>query len=500
MEFLLLVNPFAYHSFYPTMMKKTLCTLILSALLLVPSIPQQNLPAGIDCEKITRTINLLADKYNIPDYSLVIVNRDSVLLSLDKNQEQAGKNYLIGSCSKSFTALGIMKLVDRGYVDLDTPVRNYLPWFEMKNPDYTGKLTVRHLLNQKSGFERQYGFFDRNADNAIAYEMALAAYIKNIDVKSAPGEIFTYCNLNYILLGLIIQHAIDLPYNIIMELSMMPRMEMKNTYFTENDNYAHDLIIPYQYSAFFKPMRSRNYYYSDFMIPAGYISSNTSDLGKYLQLMLNKSITASGDSFLTSESYDLLTGKGQNGYAMGWFSYIQDSIQVVNHSGLNENYSSTLFFMPEIGLGVALLCNINSLEFCGRVEQEIKNMIVTKSAPVNRFSFEKILRWGTCLVPLLLLAGMVINFIRWIRHGFRMVFTTRIIPNIRLVIGVAISLLLLAGLARSYQMFISQIIRYQPDIGWGLVLIAVFGTLSALMRYWGTALKYKEIEEATQDN
>lgn len=477
-------------------MKKLLLTLALSALLLVPSIPQQNLPAGIDREKITRTINLLADQYNIPDYSLVIVNNDSVLLSLDKNREHAGKNYLIGSCSKSFTALAIMKLVDEGYIGLDTPVKNYLPWFEMKNPDYTGKLTVRHLLNQQSGFERQHGFFDRKTDNAIAFERALADYIKKIDVKSAPGKAFTYCNLNYMLLGLIIQHATGQPYHDYMVLHVMPQSGMTDTHFTRKDNYAHNLISPYQYSACFKPMRSGNYYYSDFLIPAGYISSNTSDLGKYLQLMLNKTATSAGDTVLFPESYALLTGKGQTGYAMGWFSYMQDSIQVVNHSGLDENFSSTFFFMPDIGLGGALLCNINSLEFCGRVEQELKAMVTAKPAPVYPFSFEKIMRWGACLVPLMLLAGMVINFIRWNKYGFRMVFTTRIIPNIRLVIGVALSLLVVAGLARSYQMFISQIIRYQPDIGWGLVLITVFGTLSALMRYWGTGLKYKEIEEA----
>jgi CubicO group peptidase (beta-lactamase class C family) len=458
---------------------------------------QQNRPVSFDRENLTRAVNLLAEKYNIPDYSLVIVNKDSVLLSLDRNQEQVGKNYLIGSCSKSFTALAIMKLVDERYVILDAPVKGYLPWFEMKNPDYTGKLTVRHLLNQKSGFERQYGFFNWKTDDAIAYERALASYIKKIDVKSAPGAAFTYCNLNYILLGLIIQHVTGQPYNDYMTLNVMPLAGMKNTFFTRNDNYAHSLIKPYQYSVCFKPMRSSNYYYSDFMIPAGYISSNTHDLGKYIQIMLSKTVTASGDTLISPDSYALLTGNGQNGYAMGWFSYTQDSMQIVNHSGLDENFSSTLFFMPDLGLGGAILCNINSLEFCARAEQEIRTMITSGPTPAYPFSFEKIMRWGTFLIPLLLLVGMFINFIRWNRYGFRMVFTTRFIPNIRLIIGITLSLLVLAALARNYQMFITKIIRFQPDIGWGLVLIAVFGTLSALMRYWGTALKYKEAEEAT---
>ena len=59
--------------------------------------------------------------------------------------------FIIGSLSKSFTALAIMQLVEAGKVELDTPVQRYLPWFRVADAQASAQITVRHLLNQTSG-------------------------------------------------------------------------------------------------------------------------------------------------------------------------------------------------------------------------------------------------------------------------------------------------------------------------------------------------------------
>src|SRR5262249_22757563 len=52
--------------------------------------------------------------------------------------------FIIGSLSKSFTALAIMQLVEAGKVDLDAPVQRYLPWFRVADEDASRVITVRH--------------------------------------------------------------------------------------------------------------------------------------------------------------------------------------------------------------------------------------------------------------------------------------------------------------------------------------------------------------------
>src|SRR5262245_17215858 len=56
--------------------------------------------------------------------------------------------FIIGSLSKSFTALAIMQLVEAGKVELDAPVQRYLPWFHVADEQASGQITVRDLLHQ----------------------------------------------------------------------------------------------------------------------------------------------------------------------------------------------------------------------------------------------------------------------------------------------------------------------------------------------------------------
>lgn len=65
--------------------------------------------------------------------------------------------FAIGSVTKSFTALAVMQLAEQGALDLDAPVRTYLPEFVMADPYAAGQVTVRHLLNQVSGLSMYAG-------------------------------------------------------------------------------------------------------------------------------------------------------------------------------------------------------------------------------------------------------------------------------------------------------------------------------------------------------
>ena len=65
--------------------------------------------------------------------------------------------FFIGSNSKSFTALAVMQLAEAGLGELDAPVRRYIPWFRVADPQASGQITIRHLLNQTSGLSEAAG-------------------------------------------------------------------------------------------------------------------------------------------------------------------------------------------------------------------------------------------------------------------------------------------------------------------------------------------------------
>ena len=75
----------------------------------------------------------------------------------DGNPITASTPFWIGSNTKSFTALATMQLAESGLIDLDVPVQRYLPDFRVADEAESAEITVRHLLNQTSGFSEPPG-------------------------------------------------------------------------------------------------------------------------------------------------------------------------------------------------------------------------------------------------------------------------------------------------------------------------------------------------------
>src|SRR5205823_12684984 len=111
-----------------------------------------------DLDRIDAYVTLQMRAMHIPGISLGIVHGDQIVhvqgfgVSNPDGQAMMPETPLIlGSTSKSFTALAIMQLVEAGRIDLDAPVLRYLPWFQVGTPGAASRITIRHLLNHVSG-------------------------------------------------------------------------------------------------------------------------------------------------------------------------------------------------------------------------------------------------------------------------------------------------------------------------------------------------------------
>ncbi|MEO6323782.1 MAG: serine hydrolase domain-containing protein, partial [Thermoanaerobaculia bacterium] len=97
-------------------------------------------------------------RHIVPGMALVITDSSQTLYSGAWGRSGAGQAAMsidtpmvVGSLSKMFTATAVLQLVERGSVALDAPVQRYLPWFRVADAEASGKITIRHLLNQTSG-------------------------------------------------------------------------------------------------------------------------------------------------------------------------------------------------------------------------------------------------------------------------------------------------------------------------------------------------------------
>jgi CubicO group peptidase (beta-lactamase class C family) len=125
-----------------------------------------------------------------------VVNRDTGVEATPDSLFQ------IGSVTKVLTAALIMQLVGEGLVELDAPVRRYLPEFGVLDPAATEAVTVRQLLAHTGGFEGDLFEDTGRGDDAVG---RLVEFMRtNARQVSPPGARFSYCNSGFVVLGALV--------------------------------------------------------------------------------------------------------------------------------------------------------------------------------------------------------------------------------------------------------------------------------------------------------
>ena len=118
----------------------------------------------IDAGRVQGLVAELLAEYGIPSAAIGVLHDGEIAeLAVGVKNVETGQAattdtvYQCGSMTKTWTALAFMQLVDEGKVDLDEPVRTYLPGFRVADPEASAKVTPRHLLNHTNGIEEAFG-------------------------------------------------------------------------------------------------------------------------------------------------------------------------------------------------------------------------------------------------------------------------------------------------------------------------------------------------------
>jgi CubicO group peptidase (beta-lactamase class C family) len=191
----------------------------------LPALPASALPASAAPTREPVAIGRLADKieagmakYAIPGVGLGLWHRGREYVrgfgvtSVDTNEPVSGDTvFRIGSTTKTFTATVMMRLVERGRVSLDRPVRAYLPDFQTADPSVAARVTVRQLLNHTAGWQGDYLQDYGEGDDALAKYVAGMTKVPQL---TPLGKVFAYNNASLGVAGRIIEVVTGKPYEI----------------------------------------------------------------------------------------------------------------------------------------------------------------------------------------------------------------------------------------------------------------------------------------------
>jgi CubicO group peptidase (beta-lactamase class C family) len=143
----------------------------------------------------------------------------------------------VASVSKSLTAMMVLKLVEYGKIKLDQPLSDLFPRFPYKD------VSIRDLLAQRSGLPKYEYFIEKlklNKDKMFSNKDILHIICEHQpEIERPTNTGFMYCNTNYALLALVVEHVTHKSFPAAMQTLLFEPLGMKNSYIlTENKMQA----------------------------------------------------------------------------------------------------------------------------------------------------------------------------------------------------------------------------------------------------------------------
>ncbi len=441
-------------------------------------------------------------RLSIPGVSLAIVEGDQIVhqrgfgyAGPDGEAPSPQTPFLIGSLTKSFTALAVMQLVEAGKIVLDAPIQRYLPWFRVADPHASAQITVRHLLNQTSGLSTSSGWiplsdFDTSPDAAERQARALST----LELTHPVGSGFAYSNSNYNLLGLIIEAASGEMYADYIQNNIFIPLDMRHSYTSQADAKKNGLAVGHQYW-FWLPIAAPDLPIPQGSLPSGQLISSSEDMAHYMIALLNGG--RYGDAHILSDASlaelhrgvaeDIEMGISMGKYGMGWYISEIGQREIIWHTGMVPDFSSYLALIPEQKKGVVMLINADHFLMnpaLAEVGRGVASLLAGDQPAPLRFGFIPWAMRSLLLIPFLQIIGVAVTLRlvrRWRqdpmsrpngRRKWELHVLIPLLPNLL----VALTLIPLLGAMRGFWKL------FMPDFTWIAMISGGFAALWAFLR------------------
>ena len=277
--------------------------------------------------------------------------------------------FLIGSLTKSFVAVAVMKLIEEEKVDLFAPIAIYLPNLKKELSD---GLTIHHLLKQQSGLEASF-------DNLTEYEIMditpaeLLAIINTSKRSFKPGEKYQYTNINFALLAMMIEAVTGTSYQQYLQQSIFNKADMQYTGIERLIHVPANRAIGYRKV---NGILRRVHNSVAYAFGAGDIYSTASDLFKWkktltrLELINGRSLSMMFDG----------GGKDWGYYGYGFRIQPYQSLEegkgsgdLIRHGGTMNGFISNFHYYRNDDLTVIILSNYRDIPI-RRITYQLKEL------------------------------------------------------------------------------------------------------------------------------
>lgn len=408
----------------------------------------------------------------------------------------------IGSLTKSFTALLVRQAIDAGQLDADAPVQRYLPWFRVADADASARITLRHLLNQTSGFSRADGIAPLLQGSSASIE-ELVRGLAAVSLNRPVGASFEYSNLNFVSLGAVLQAVTGRSWQELIQAQVLQPLAMTRSH-TDHDAARRAGMTALHRMWFGVPVAQDVRLLPGFA-PTGSLVASAGDMARYLQMLLaggaapaGRLVSAQGVAQLLAPASPparstLLSADFQFRYGEGWFvGPFGAAADARWHLGSLASFAAWIVLLPDTQQAVVVLINANSeLPFgavnavMSRLPIGVVNLLRGQPAPQGPSLRRAYLSFN--ILSVLALAGLA--FLAWRASrarrvvwalalalvavaltitlqvlGLSVMLLTAFAPDFALVLGAALLLLCLPAVLRGGRRLLRRGNHGKPEV------------------------------------
>jgi CubicO group peptidase (beta-lactamase class C family) len=354
--------------------RRGLCLSIATLLLLSPiagAQQKENLPHPKTLKELQKAMKDVVDKDYVPGAGVALVSNGQLLWcgGFGKADIASGRDitcdteFRVGSISKSFVALALLKLQEEGKINLEARLKDVAPEIPLTNRwASTNPVRIVNLLEHTAGFDDMeasevYNFQD-------PYDFPMVEVFKRFrepeDVRWPPSTRMSYSNPGYGIAGYLIEKITGEPFDQYIRETILRPLGMMNADFPFTA--ANKALLATGYEG--KPPQSVGYPYI-YLRPAGDLKASPGELAKLVQFFLQRGKVGDGqilqpDTIVRMESVET-TLAARNGLRLGYglanYSSVAGGVVTHGHDGGIDGFISTYRYMPEQNWGYVVLLN-----------------------------------------------------------------------------------------------------------------------------------------------
>ncbi len=314
--------------------------------------------------------------------------------------------YHWASITKTFTAIAVMQLCERGRLRLDDSASAYVPELRQVHDPYgpVDRITIRHLVTHSAGFRNPT--WPWRTEPWQPFEPTkwsqIVAMLPYTSVDFAPGSRHSYSNLGIVFLGQIIERLTDDDYEVYVDKNILKPLDMHQTYFDQSPYH----LLPQRSHSYFlekgKLTEAPFNFDTGITVSNGGLNSPFPDMQKYLRFLLGNTENPRYETVLkrasleqmfrkqldvpSSDSSQLAGGRGTDSIGLGFFLHEENGRLYIGHGGDQNGFLSHFYLDPTSRSAYLVAYNTDAMDESqntNKLDLEIRNYLLDRKLAVS---------------------------------------------------------------------------------------------------------------------